>query len=86
MWGYVKSIVYQSPVTEIDDQKKRFTDAIMATIHAVTLLRTCQGPEYRLDDARSTKAVQCVVYQSKLKTLRILLHTSARCMCLGQFV
>jgi len=60
MWGYVKSIVYQSPDTGIDDQKKRFTDAIMATIHAVTLLRTCQELEYRLDDARATKAAQCL--------------------------
>jgi hypothetical protein len=42
MWGYVKSIVYQSPVTRIDDQKKRITDAIMAAIHAAAFFRTSQ--------------------------------------------
>lgn len=62
MWSYVKSIVYQSPVTGVDDQKKRITDAIMATIYADTLFRTRQELEYRLDDVRATKAAQCVVY------------------------
>ena len=62
MWGYVKSIVYQSPVTGLDDQKKRITAENTATIHAVMLFRTCQELEYRLDDVRATKAVQSVVY------------------------
>jgi hypothetical protein len=62
MWGYVKSIVYQSPVTGIDDQKKRITDAIMATVHGATFFRTCQVLEYRPDDVRVTEGAQCVVY------------------------
>jgi hypothetical protein len=32
MWAYVKSILYQSPITGTDDVKKRITDAIM-TVH-----------------------------------------------------
>jgi hypothetical protein len=48
MWGYVKSIVYQSSVTRSDDLKKHITDAIM-TIQANMLLRTWQELEYRID-------------------------------------
>jgi hypothetical protein len=40
MWGYVKSIVYQSAFTGVDDLKNRITGAIM-TVHADLLLRTC---------------------------------------------
>jgi hypothetical protein len=39
VWGYVKSIVYQSRVTGIDDLSKRITDAIMI-MHGDMFLRT----------------------------------------------
>ena len=42
MWGYVKSTVYPSPVTRIDNLKKGITDEIMI-IHAHMPLRIWQG-------------------------------------------
>ena len=58
--GYVKSIVYQSSVTRIDDPKKHITDAIM-TIHANILLRTWQELEYRME-VRATNGAHIEVY------------------------
>jgi hypothetical protein len=49
----VKSVVYKSPVTGIDDLKKRIADAVM-TVRADMLLRTWQEFEYREDSASAT--------------------------------
>lgn len=60
MRNHVKSTVYQSQVTEIDDLKRRIMDSI-TTVHADMLLRTWQELEYRLDIVRATKGAHIEV-------------------------
>jgi hypothetical protein len=54
MRSHVKSNVYQSRVTEIDDLKRRIKDSIM-TVHADILLRTWKELAYGLHIIRPTK-------------------------------
>jgi hypothetical protein len=60
MRSHVKSTVYPSRVTEIDDLKRRITDSIM-TVHADMLLRTWQELAYGLHFLRPTKGVHTEV-------------------------
>jgi hypothetical protein len=58
MWSFVKSILYPSPLTGIDDLKKHITDVDI-------LLRTYQGLEYQLNIFSATKGANAAVYQVK---------------------
>ncbi|GBM18465.1 hypothetical protein AVEN_66824-1 [Araneus ventricosus] len=40
LWGYVKNIVYQSPIRDIDELKSR-TKAVIQTVDSAVLHRTC---------------------------------------------
>lgn len=61
MLGYVSSIVYQSPLTGIDHQKKRIADTIVA-IHADVHPRTWQDLEYLLDVVHVTEGALIAMY------------------------
>jgi hypothetical protein len=70
MWGYVKNIVYHSPVTSINDLKRHIMDSVL-TIHADMLLRTWHELDYQLEIIRATKGPHIEVYYGKLKTLEM---------------
>ena len=70
MCGYVKNIVYHSPVTSINDLKMHIMDSII-TIHADMLLRTWQELDYKLDIIHANKGAHNEVYYGKLKTLKV---------------
>jgi hypothetical protein len=57
---HVKSTVYQSRVTEIDDLKRRITYSIM-TVHANLLLRPWQELAYIMHIIRPIKDVHTEV-------------------------
>jgi hypothetical protein len=59
LWGYVKDIVYKTPVTSLDEMKLR----IVAAIETVTpqMENTWREIEYRLDILRATKGVHVEV-------------------------
>ena len=53
LWGYVKSIVYQIKVKDINDLQHRIIEAIN-TVTVDMLARTWQEIKYRLDIVRAT--------------------------------
>ncbi|GBL79820.1 hypothetical protein AVEN_28894-1 [Araneus ventricosus] len=53
LWGYVKNIVYQSPIRDTDELKSRITGAIQ-TVDSAMLHRTWLEISYRLDILRAT--------------------------------
>lgn len=54
LWGYVKDIVYKTPVTSLDELKLRIVAAI-ETVSPQMLENTWKEIEYRLDILRATK-------------------------------
>ena len=56
----MKSVVYKSPVTGIDDLKKLITDAVM-TVRADMLFRTWREFEYREDSVSATEGAHTEV-------------------------
>jgi hypothetical protein len=58
---YVKSNVFRTPVSGLDELKTRIRNAISA-IPADMLHRTWQELEYRLDVLRATKGAHIEVY------------------------
>jgi hypothetical protein len=52
MWGYVKDIVYKTPVTSSDELKLRIVAAI-ETVTPQMLENTWRETEYRLDILRA---------------------------------
>lgn len=61
LWGYVKDIVYQTKVADIDELKARIRNAV-ATVDIDMLARTWQEIEHRLDILRATKGAHIEVY------------------------
>jgi hypothetical protein len=61
LWGYVKSIVFRTPVNGLDELKTRIRNAISA-IPADMLHRTWQELEYRLDVIRATNGAHIEIY------------------------
>jgi hypothetical protein len=60
LWGYVKDIVYKTPVTALDELKLRIVAAI-ETVTPQMLENTWKEIEYRLDILRATKGAHVVV-------------------------
>jgi hypothetical protein len=54
LWGYVKDIVYRTPVTSLDELELRIVAAI-ETVTPQMLENTWRETEYRLDILRATK-------------------------------
>jgi hypothetical protein len=54
LWGYVKDIVYKTPVTSLDELKPRFV-AVIETVTPQMLENTWREIEYRLNILRATK-------------------------------
>ena len=61
LWGYVKDIVYQTKVRDINDLQHRIIEAI-DTVTVDMLARTWQEIEYRLDIVRATDGAYEKVY------------------------
>jgi hypothetical protein len=61
LWGYVKSIVFRTPVNGLDELKTRIRTVISA-IPADMLHRTWQEREYRLDVIRAANGANIEVY------------------------
>jgi hypothetical protein len=61
LWGYVKDIVYKTPVTSLDELKLRIVAAI-ETATPQMLENTCREIEYRLDILRATKGARVEVF------------------------
>jgi hypothetical protein len=60
LWGYVKDIVYKTPVTSLDELKLRIVAAI-ETVTPRMLENTWRKIEYRLDILRATKGAHVEV-------------------------
>jgi hypothetical protein len=60
LWGYVKDIVYKTPVSSLDKLKLRIVAAI-ETVTPQMLENTWQEIEYHLDILRATKAAHVEV-------------------------
>jgi hypothetical protein len=56
LWGYVKDIVYKTPVTTLDELKLRIV-AVIKTVTPQMLENTWRGTEYRLDILCAKKGV-----------------------------
>jgi hypothetical protein len=52
MWGYIKDIVYKTPVTSLDELKLRIV-AVIGTVTLQMLENTWREIEYRLDTLRA---------------------------------
>ena len=61
LWGYVKDIVYRTPVPNIDELIMRITAAV-ANIDIDMLQRTWREIEYRLDILRATRGAHVEIY------------------------
>ena len=61
LWGYVKDIVYRTPVPNIDELIMRITAAV-ANIDIDMLQRTWREIEYRLDILRATRGAHMEIY------------------------
>jgi hypothetical protein len=59
-WGYVKDIVYKTPVTSLDELKLRIFAAV-ETITRQMLENPRKEIEYRLDILRATKGAHVEV-------------------------
>jgi hypothetical protein len=72
LWGYVKDIVYKTPVTSVNELKLRIVAAI-ETVTPQMLENTWREIEYRLDILRATKGAHVqVVYYSAVLILKVL--------------
>jgi hypothetical protein len=60
LWGYVKDIVYKTPVTSLHELKLRIVAAI-GTVTPQMLVNTWREIEYRLDILRATKGAHVEV-------------------------
>jgi hypothetical protein len=60
LWGYVKNIVYKTPVTSLDELKLRIVAAI-ETVTPQILENTWRDIEYLLDILRATKGAHVEV-------------------------
>jgi hypothetical protein len=60
LWGYVRDIVYRTPVTFLDELKLRIVAAI-ETVTPQMLENTWREIEYRLDILRATKGAHVEV-------------------------
>ncbi|GBN91521.1 hypothetical protein AVEN_239947-1 [Araneus ventricosus] len=54
LWGFVKNIVYKTPVPSLDELKRRIVTAIQ-NVTPQTLENTWREIEFRLDVLRATK-------------------------------
>ena len=70
LWGYVKDIMYQTKIRDINDLKQRITDAI-ATIDEAMLQRTWQEIYYSLEVLRATNGAHREVYYMRQKNFNI---------------
>lgn len=61
LWGYVKDIVFKTPVANLEELRQRITAAI-ETVDEGMLARTWQELEYRFDVLRATKGAHVEVY------------------------
>ena len=61
VWGYVKDIVYRTPVQDLNDLKQRIRNAI-STITEEMLRHTWLEIEYRLDVLRATNGAHVETY------------------------
>ncbi|GBO20745.1 hypothetical protein AVEN_84297-1 [Araneus ventricosus] len=62
LWGYVKNIIYQSPIRDTDELKSRITAAIQ-TIDSAMLHRTWLEISYRLDVLRATNGTHIEIVE-----------------------
>lgn len=60
-WGYIKNIVYKTPVVDLDDLRRRII-AACATVTPEMLQNTWQELEYRLDICRATRGAHIEIY------------------------
>jgi hypothetical protein len=60
LFGYVKDIVYKTPVTSLDELKLRIV-AVIETVTPQMLENTWRETEYRLDILRATKGMHIEV-------------------------
>jgi hypothetical protein len=60
LWGYVKDIVYKTPVTSLNELKLRIVAAI-ETVTLQMLEKTWREIEYCLDNLRAMKGVHVEV-------------------------
>jgi hypothetical protein len=61
LWGYVRDIVYSTPVLDIDTLKARLSDALAAVTEEM-LEKTWREIEYRQDVLRATNGAHVEVY------------------------
>ena len=61
LWGYVKDIIYQTKVRDINDLQHRIIEAI-DTVTVDMLARTWPEIEYRLDIVCATDGAHIEVY------------------------
>jgi hypothetical protein len=61
LWGYVKNIVYQVKINDLQHLKARIRDAV-ATVTLNMLQATWNEVEYRLDICRATKGAHIEIY------------------------
>jgi hypothetical protein len=83
MWSYVKSTVYESPVTGM------MTWRTVSRMRSWLLTLTCSSEQDKSLNIHGTLSVLPTVPAmkcSKLKTLTVWLHAKARCRCLAPFV
>jgi hypothetical protein len=61
LWGYVKNIVYQVKINDLQHLKARMRDAV-ATVTPNMLQATRNEVEYRLDICHATKGAHIEIY------------------------
>jgi hypothetical protein len=82
-WSYVKSIVYESPVTRL------MTWRSVSRARTWLLTLTCSsehGKSLNIDRTLSVLPRVPAMKCSNLKTLRVWLQATARCVCVAGFV
>jgi hypothetical protein len=61
LWGYVKNILYQFKISDLQHLKDRIRNAV-ATVTPNTRQETWKEVEYRLDNCRATKGAHIEIY------------------------
>jgi hypothetical protein len=61
LWGYVKNIVYQAKMNDLQGQRARIRDTV-ATLTSNILPETWNVVQYRLDICRATKGKHMQMY------------------------
>jgi hypothetical protein len=62
LWGFVKKIVYQVKIYDLQHLKARIRDAVV-TVTPNMLKARCNEIEYRLDICRATKGAHIEIYR-----------------------